>query len=85
MKDFKCLVFCLNVQEEKDKKKTEQLERKKENQKILDEELAVLASKQAGISPVLSRLTRAEADAHRIALNATDKGMQLSFARIAWL
>lgn len=76
MKDFRCLLSCLNMQEDKEKKKTDLLERKKEKQKILDEELAVLASKQAGKSPVPDRLTRAEADAHRIALNAADKGMQ---------
>lgn len=85
MKDFRCLVFCVNMQEDKEKKKTDQLERKKENQKILDEELAVIASKQAGKSPVPDKLTRAEADAHRIALNAADKGMQSSFARKTWL
>lgn len=71
--DDKHVLKKLQRKEEKEKKKTDQLERKKENQKILDEELAVIASKQAGKSPVPDKLTRAEADAHRIALNAADK------------
>lgn len=71
--DDKHVLKKLQRKDDKEKKKTEQLERKKETQKILDDELAVIASKAAGKSEGPAKLTRAEADAHRIAVNATDK------------
>lgn len=71
--DDKHALKKLQRKEEKEKKKTEQLERKKEAQKILDEEVAVLASKSGGKTPAPAKLTRAEVEVHRLNVVEADK------------
>lgn len=71
--DDKHALKKLQRKEEKEKKKTEQLERKKEAQKILDEEVAVLASKSGGKTAAPAKLTRAEVEVHRLNVVEADK------------
>lgn len=79
--DDKHALKKLQRKEEKDKKKTDQLERKKEAQKILDEEVAVLASK-SGSKAAPAKLTRAEAELHRLNVVEADKAAVAATAKV---
>lgn len=79
--DDKHLQKKLQRKEDKEKKKTEQLERKKEAQKILDEEQAAIASKP-GSKAGPPKLTRAEAEVHRLNVAEVDKAAVAATAKV---
>ncbi len=66
-----CIFFCFFVQDAQEKKRQEQLERKKENERLYQEEVESMKSAKAEVKP---KLTRAEIAAHQETMAA--EGLQ---------